>query len=148
MFQCYFFLQFTKHNQAVKVKWNGTLSEAFSIKNGVKQGAVLSAILFCVYIDDLIKELRRNRDGCWINNRFVGITVYADDIVLLSPPLDGLQNKVDTCSTYAKQYHLTFSTNKNPTKSTPQWHHNNKQLQMQDGPRYRRKEGSVYCQEQ
>ena len=104
-------------NQTAKVKWNGTLSEALSITNGVKQGAVLSAILFCVYIDDLIKELRRNRDGCWINNRFVGIAVYADDIVLLSPSLDGLQNMVDTCSTYAKQYHLTFSTNENPSKS-------------------------------
>ena len=77
----------------------------------------MSAILFCVYIDDLIKELRRNRDECWINNRFVGIAVYADDIVLLSPSLDGLQNMVDTCSAYGKQYHLTFSTNENPTKS-------------------------------
>ena len=104
-------------NQAAKVKWKGTLSEAFSITNGVKQGAVLSAILFCVYIDDLIKKLRRNKDGCWINNRFVGIAVYADDIVLLAPSLDGLQNMVDTCSTYAKEYHLTFSTNENPAKS-------------------------------
>ena len=77
-------------HQSAKVKWNGSISEAFSILNGVKQGAVLSAILFCVYIDDLIKELRRNKDGCWVANRYVGIAVYADDIVLLSPFLDGL----------------------------------------------------------
>ncbi len=104
-------------HQAAKVKWNGSLSDAFSILNGVKQGAVLSAILFCIYIDDLIKELRHKRDGCWINNRYVGIAVYADDIVLLSPALDGLQNMVDTCSQYAKKYHLVFSTNENPAKS-------------------------------
>ena len=104
-------------HQSAKVKWNGSISDAFSILNGVKQGAVLSAILFCVYIDDLIKELRRNRDGCWVENRYVGIAIYADDIVLLSPSLDGLQNMVDTCSGYAKKYHLTFSTNENPDKS-------------------------------
>ena len=44
-------------NQTAKVRWNGTLSTAFSILNGVKQGAVLSAMLFCIYIDDLIKQL-------------------------------------------------------------------------------------------
>ena len=93
------------------------MSDAFSILNGVKQGAVLSAILFCVYIDELIKELRGKRDGCWINNRYVGIAVYADDIVLLSPSLDGLQNMVNTCWQYAKKHHLTFSTNNNPAKS-------------------------------
>ena len=104
-------------HQTAKVKWNGALSDAFSILNGVKQGAVLSAILFCVYVDDLIKELRRKRDGCWINQRYVGIIVYADDIVLLSPTLDGLQRMVNTCSNYAKKFHLTFSTHENPKKS-------------------------------
>ena len=68
--------------QSAKVKWKGTLSDAFAIVNGVKQGAVISAILFCVYIDDLIKILRRRRDGCWIDKTFVGIIIYADDIVL------------------------------------------------------------------
>ena len=77
-------------SQKAKVKWKGTLSGAFSILNGVKQGAVISAILFCIYIDDLIKELRRNQDGCWINNNFVGVIIYADDIALQPPSLDGL----------------------------------------------------------
>ena len=85
--------------------------------NGVKQGAVLSAILFCIYIDDLIKKLRRNRDGCWVNNEYVGIIVYANDIVLLSPTIDGLQNMIDTCSVYAESHNLKFSTRENPTKS-------------------------------
>ena len=52
-----------------------------------------------------------------MKNVFVGITVYADDIVLLSPSIDGLQNKINTCSRYAKTHNLTFSTHENPTKS-------------------------------
>ena len=45
--------------QRAKVKWGGTLSEAFSVLNGVKKGAVLSVILFCIYIDNLIKKKPR-----------------------------------------------------------------------------------------
>ena len=104
-------------SQRARVIWDGSFSEPFSITNGVKQGAVLSAVLFCIYIDDLIKTLRRNRDGCWVNGEYVGIIVYADDIVLLSPSLDGLQNMIDTCSNYTNQHHLSFSTNENKNKS-------------------------------
>ena len=104
-------------NQSAQVKWKGSLSEAFSIVNGVKQGAVISAILFCVYIDDLIKVIRRNKDGCWINDTFVGVIIYADDIALLSPSLDGLQNMIDSCNNYAKKHNLNFSTDVNPQKS-------------------------------
>ncbi len=103
--------------QTAKVKWEGTESDTFSIMNGVKQGAVLSAILFCIYIDDLLKELRRKGDGCWINGNFVGVIVYADDIVLLSPCIDGLQNMINTCSSYAKSHNLSFSTHENPKRS-------------------------------
>ena len=38
-------------SQTAKVKWENDISDSFSITNGVKQGAVLSAILFCLYID-------------------------------------------------------------------------------------------------
>ena len=58
--------------QTAQVKWNGKLSEKFTIQNGVKQGAVLSAVLFCLYIDGLIKKLRKKREGCWFKNSYVG----------------------------------------------------------------------------
>ena len=51
--------------QRANIKWNGVTSSTFAIKNGVKQGAVLSAILFCVYIDEMFSVLRRERSGCW-----------------------------------------------------------------------------------
>ena len=92
------------------------MSKSFEIKNGGKQGAVLSAILFCVYIDDLLKELRRKRDGCWMNKDFVGVIVYADDIVLLSPSIDGLQNMINTCSSYAESHNLSFSPHVEPKR--------------------------------
>jgi endonuclease/exonuclease/phosphatase family metal-dependent hydrolase len=106
----------TYNSQCANVTWNGVKSTSFPIRNGVKQGAVLSAILYCTYIDDLFKMLRKKKSGCWINGEFYGILGYADDILLLSPTLDGLQDMVNTCSTYANTHNLSFSTNTNTAK--------------------------------
>ena len=45
-------------NNFVRVSWCGLFSEYFLAMNGVKQGGVLSPVLFCVYIDDLLVSLR------------------------------------------------------------------------------------------
>ena len=42
------FLLVTYKLQRANVKWNSDTSEFFAITNGVKQGAVLSAVLYCV----------------------------------------------------------------------------------------------------
>ena len=38
-------------SQKANVRWGTSYSTSFSITNGVKQGAVLSAVLFCMYMD-------------------------------------------------------------------------------------------------
>ena len=96
--------------QKANVRWNNVLPQTFSVNNGVKQGAVLSPILFCVYIDSLFTVLRRNRTGCWINGMYAGIMGYADDMWLLYPTQDGLQEMVQICSDYCKNLNLSFST--------------------------------------
>ena len=41
--------------QEANVRWDGTLSNKCLIKNGVKQGAVLSPRLYCLYTDGLFE---------------------------------------------------------------------------------------------
>jgi hypothetical protein len=102
--------------QVANVKWNNVCSANFPIRNGVKQGAVLSAILFCIYIDDLFSVLRKSRSGCWINDQFYGMLGYADDIMLISPTHDGLQEMVNNCASFMTSHNLMFSTNPDPKK--------------------------------
>ena len=99
------------NKQLANVRWNGVLSDSFFVRNGVKQGAVLSPILYCIYIDSLFTHLRKKKTGCWVNGTYVGIVAYADDLMLLSPTLDGLQEMTKTCEDYANTHNLSFSTN-------------------------------------
>ena len=52
-------LMCTYQRQSVMVNWNGEFSSTFSVRNGAKQGGILSPVLFTVYLDDLIDELRK-----------------------------------------------------------------------------------------
>ena len=47
-------------------------SELFTIKNGTRQGSVLSPTLFSVYIDGLLQELRQLGLGCHIGGWWYG----------------------------------------------------------------------------
>jgi retron-type reverse transcriptase len=49
----------TNIDQQIRVLWNGEYSHCFSVKNGVKQGAFVSPILFCVYLEVLFTELKK-----------------------------------------------------------------------------------------
>ena len=89
----------------------------FKIRNGVKQGAVLSAVLNCVYTNGLLEELRRLNLGCCIGQNYVGIIGYADDLFLMCPTLDGLQKMLKVCESYAESHNLCFSTDPSPMRS-------------------------------
>jgi hypothetical protein len=117
--------------QSCDVEWNGKKSFEFGVKNGVRQGAVSSPILFGLYVDKLILLLRTSKLGCTIGASYFGIMVYADDIVLLSPSRMGLQAMINICQEFALSHNLKFSTNSDPVKSkTKCIHFSRKQIDL------------------
>ena len=51
----------------------------------------MSPLLFGVYMDGLLDELKDLSIGCYIGQHFCGAAGYADDIILLCPTSSGLQ---------------------------------------------------------
>ena len=49
------------------------MSQTCAISNGVKQGRVLSPIMYSVYVDNLIRISKDSKIGCMYNNKYMGI---------------------------------------------------------------------------
>ena len=97
---------------SVVVRWKGSLSCSFHVKSGVRQGGTLSPALFNVFVNNVIDNVKDTKAGCTIDGFYIGIVMYADDILLLAPTVHGLQRMLDACSVYFKQQRLDFNVKK------------------------------------
>ena len=96
----------------VKVRWNNNLSESFQTLAGVRQGGVLSPLLFAIYIDDILQELKVHKKGCMIGRIYLGCFLYADDILLLSQSVSCMQSMLNICDKVAGILDLKFIVKK------------------------------------
>ena len=96
-------------NQKLRVKWANAYSGEFSVKNGVKQGGVISPLLYCIYIDGLIKELVNSEVGCYMGGVYAGIFMFADDLKLLAPSVRALHIMLNICLDYAARFDVLFN---------------------------------------
>ena len=72
----------------------------------------MSPLLFTVYIDELLIRLQKCGYGCYIGNSFYGALGYADDVILLSPTVNGMKCMLQVCINYGKEYNVLFNPEK------------------------------------
>ena len=99
--------------QNLRVRWDGALSQPLAVSNGVRQGGVLSPILFSLYLDELLLRLSSSNVGCYWGHHFAGALAYADDVVLLAPCASALRIMLTICESFASSCGLCF----NPLKT-------------------------------
>uniref|UniRef100_A0A8C6LZR9 Reverse transcriptase domain-containing protein n=1 Tax=Nothobranchius furzeri TaxID=105023 RepID=A0A8C6LZR9_NOTFU len=107
-------------NQDMQVRWGSRFSAPFGATNGVKQGVVLSPVLFNFYMDELSQQLNNCRTGCMIGSTLVNRLMYADDLVILSPSSVGLQELLDICTKYGVDF-MTCRTKEDKGLQFPQF---------------------------
>jgi Reverse transcriptase (RNA-dependent DNA polymerase) len=91
---------------------DGEKSEPFNIDIGVPQGAVLSPLLYSIFIQGLSDMLISEGFGLAVCGTKVPVLLYADDIVLLAEDADELQAMLDAVSRYAVQWQFRFNPKK------------------------------------
>ena len=82
---------------SAQIKWNNILSDPVTLLAGVRQGGILSPLLFTAYIDIVLRELELSKLGCYINSKCMNSFLYADDLILLAISVTDLQLLVSKC---------------------------------------------------
>ena len=99
-------------SQRMCTSWHGVKSNYFTSENGVKQGGVLSPILFCVYIDELLCRINDSGVGCHIGHMSFAGSGYADDVVIMAPSVRALQELLYISESFAIEYNVLFNASK------------------------------------
>ena len=100
------------NNQDFAVKWGSSLSDCFKVSNGVRQGGILSPILFNVFMDELSYLLCSSDVGCHIGSQCINHLFYADDVVLLAPSPMSLSLLLNICEDFSKDSELSYNEKK------------------------------------
>ena len=105
-------ISFWYSSQQLCIKWGNVLSPFFNVSNGVRQGGILSPMLFNFYCDNLSANLNKIYAGCYCGNIVINHLLYADDLVIFAPSAKGLQKLLDVCSNYGFSHDIMYNASK------------------------------------
>jgi hypothetical protein len=95
------------------VRVDDKLTDWFSLETGVRQGCILSPLLYAMFINGLVKELNKLGTGVAISVRDkLSSLLYADDIVLITENRYELQMMLDKVTEYAKKWRFELNNKK------------------------------------
>ena len=75
------------------------LTDSVQSSTGLKQGCVLSPLMFNLYVNDLPFCFNQSHDPVIVGKYLTNVLMYADDLVLLSTSKEGLQKCLDDLNT-------------------------------------------------
>lgn len=100
-------------NNKLAVKIGDKHTDFFPQGRGVKQGCNLSPTLFNIYINELALLLEQSTaPGLTLTDTEIKCLFYADDLVILSPTREGLQQSLDILHQYCQTWALTVNMKK------------------------------------
>ena len=97
---------------STSIKWQNIKSHDIPLMSGVKQGGILSPLLFTLYVDIVLEKLENSKLGCFIGYKCYNSFMYADDLMLLSITVTDLQRLFDMCCTLFSNLDLPINISK------------------------------------
>nr|XP_047127704.1 uncharacterized protein LOC124808580 [Hydra vulgaris] len=95
------------------ISYLGCTSNKFRLSQGVRQGSILSPHLYNIYTENLLEKIvSESKVGTSINGVYTGIIAYADDIVLQSSTISGLQSLINIVQKYGLSNFIKLNTEK------------------------------------
>ena len=94
------------------VKLGNSLSEFFQLSLGVRQGCILSPLLFNIFISDLAKKFEEMENGFQVGEVKVNSLFWADDLVLFAKSKEELADLLKILENYCKDNEIAINTKK------------------------------------
>ena len=106
-------IQSMYYNDSVRVRIKGGLTAPLWFTKGVKQGCVLSPLLFSLYMAGLGERLHAMKEGVNFNGQVISALFFADDLVLISRTrVRGMERMLKEVSRFCKGVYMKLSIEK------------------------------------
>ena len=88
-------------------------SSEYTVGHGLREGSVLSPILYAVFVDDIVDRLEKcGCVGSRVGSETVRVLLYADDICLIADSAADLQRMLSVSQKFADESSFQFSMEK------------------------------------
>ena len=94
------------------VRLNNLHTDWFEVNSGLRQGCILSPLMFNLYINDLAVYLKSLGIGVACDDDTVCLLMYADDIVLLAETENDLQTLIGALNDWCRANDMVVNNNK------------------------------------
>ena len=96
-----------------QVKTKHGLTREIHMKDNIKQGGVLSVLMYATLMDEIAKEIKTRNIGIEIDDEEkIGCLLWMDDVALISKNKEDMQKMLDITDEIAKKYRIKFGKEK------------------------------------
>ena len=79
-------------------------SEPFGVSCGLRQGCILSPLLFSLYVNSLVYKLKEAEVGVKCGSQVTPVLLYADDAVILAEDERSMRRGLDTLAEWCSEW--------------------------------------------
>ena len=97
-------------NTKAKYIFGDIESNWVKLEKGVRQGCVLSPLLFSLYTEELAARIRNTGYGA--GDSLLGVLIYADDVVLIADKEEILRDMLNVVASFDNEFSLSFNSKK------------------------------------
>ena len=110
--RCLQFIQALYEGSVCRVKVEGQVSGDFEVKSGLRQGCVLSPLLFSLYINGAVKKLKEEKCGVECGGETIPDLLFADDTCLVALDALGLKKSLDVLVEWCNEWGVKINVAK------------------------------------
>ena len=99
-------------NTKTRFKINNTYTNWIRSNRGVRQGCVLSPLLFALVMEELICRIKKLNGGVTIGNKKLSLLLYADDVIIIANSKKELEEALLTAEKFGEECDLKISRKK------------------------------------